>query len=239
MGALWGSLGAISIGTSDFFSRRLAIASSAFTAAFIMQLIAVLASLVTMTFVTSEITAADSFWGALSGIGMFVGLASYLEGLRRSSATIMSPTTATLAAIIPFIYTLVRGDQVRTIAIIGAAIALVGLVLIAVGTGKTVAAGTGLFWGTVSGVGYGFAIAVLLEVSDEAGVWPAVPQRLSAAAFLAVACVVSKSAFVPPAGLRMTGLFAGVLGGFSSVFLLIGLAVDAAPTVITQSMFLP
>ncbi len=89
----------------------------------------------------------------------------------------------------------------------------------------------------VSGCSYGFGLSVLVEVSDEAGVWPAVSQRFVGAVVLGIAAVLTKSLLLPPAGQRMNGVGAGFFAGLSSVFALIGLAISAPPTVVTQSMF--
>jgi len=45
------------------------------------------------------------------------------------------------------------------------------------------------------------------------------------------------AALWPQRGQRMNGAAAGLFAGSSSVFALIGFAVDAPPTVVTQSMF--
>jgi len=237
MGAFWGSLAAIGIGVSELFGRRVVNVAGPLSAALLMQIVAIATSLVSVLFFASELGTVDMAWGALSGLGMASGLGCYFGGLSGSSSTVVSPTTATLSAIIPFIYTIVRGADLTLIAILGAAIAFVGLAIIAAGSGDATGLRHGLIWGTLSGLSYGFGISVLVEVSDDAGVWPAVSQRVVAAIVLGIAAVVLKSNLMPPRGQRVNGLAAGVFGGLSSVFALIGLAIDAPPTVLTTSMF--
>ena len=237
MGAFWGSLAAMSIGTSELFGRRVVNTAGAITAALVMQLIGALTALVSVAFFASEFTTIDMAWGALSGLGMASGLGCYFSGLKNSSSTVVSPTVATLAAVIPFCYTIVRGAEVSSIAVVGATVAFVGLAIIAAGTGDRVGLRSGLTWGVASGLSYGSGISVLVEVSDAAGVWPAVSQRLAGTIVLGAAALVARSALWPPAGQRVRGLTAGVFAGLSSVFALIGLAIDAPPTVVAQSMF--
>lgn len=237
MGAFWGSLAALGIGLSDLFGRRVVNVSGAITAALIMQAIAVITALASVPAFDSTWANDDMAWGALSGLGMATGLGCYFAGLRRSSSTVVAPTVATLAAVIPFAYAVLGGDDVTSIAMVGAAVAFIGLAIIAAGTGDVSGLRDGLLWGVLSGCSYGFGISVLLEVSDEAGVWPAVSQRIVGVVILGAAAVVSKSALWPPAGQRFNGVSAGVFAGLASVFALIGLVVDAPPAVVTQSMF--
>jgi drug/metabolite transporter (DMT)-like permease len=237
VGAFWGSLAAISIGLSEFFGRPIAVRSGALTPAFTMQVVGALTALVSVLFFASEWANDDMAWGALSGLGMAGGLGCYFAGLKRSSATVVSPTVATLAAVIPFVYTIVRGADLAAIAIVGAGVAFVGLAIIAAGTGDAIGLRSGMFWGVLSGCSYGFAISVLVEVSDQAGVWPAVSQRVVAAVILGTAAVLAGVPLLPEPSQRVSGWAAGVVGGLSSVFALVGLAVDAPPTVVTQSMF--
>jgi len=237
VGAFWGSLAALGIGLSDLFGRRIVNTAGPITAALAMQVIGCLTALVSVLFFASELAAPDMAWGALSGLGMAGGLGCYYAGLTRSSATVVAPLVATLAAVIPYVYSIVRGSQVSSLAVTSAIIAFVGLAIIAAGTGDAAGLSDGLRWGLLSGCSYGFGLSVLVEVSDESGVWPAVSQRFTGALVLAAAAVVAKSVLLPPSGQRLNGIGAGLFAGLSSVFALVGLAIDAPPTVVTQSMF--
>jgi len=202
-----------------------------------MQVVGCITALASVFFFASEWATVDMAWGAFSGLGMAGGLGCYYAGLSRSSATVVAPLVATLAAVIPYVYAIVRGSQVSTLSVLAAAVAFAGLAIIAAGTGDRTGLQDGLKWGLLSGCSYGFGLSVLVEVSDEAGVWPAVSQRFAGAIVLGVAAVVAKSLLVPPPKQRLNGLGAGLFAGLSSVFALIGLAIDAPPTVVTQSMF--
>ena len=237
MGAFWGALAALGIGASDLFGRRVSNGASPLTAALAMQVVGMCTALVSVLFFSSEFGAVDMMWGGLSGLGMASGLGCYYAGLRNSSATVVAPTVATLAAVIPFVYAIVRGDDVSGLALIGAALAFIGIAVIAAGTGDPTKLKDGMTWGVLSGLGYGAGISMLVEVSDDAGVWPAVSQRFVAAIVLGCAAVLAKSVLVPPAGLRVSGFMAGIFAGLASVFGLIGIVVDAPPAVVTQSMF--
>lgn len=237
MGAFWGSMAALGIGASDLFGRRVVNVSGPVTAAIIMQVFGILSAAGALLFVSSEFVWVDMGWGALSGLGLASGLACYYGGLTRSSSTMVAPMVATLSAVIPYVYTLVRGSEATTVAIAGAAIAFVGLAVIAAGAIDASRLKVGLVWGVLSGFSYGFGLSVLVEASDDSGSWPAVSQRISAAAALCLVAVITSVAVWPTEGQRFNGALAGVFVGLTSIFYLIGLSVDAPPTVVTSSMF--
>lgn len=112
-----------------------------------------------------------------------------------------------------------------------------GLAIIAAGVVELARLRAGVLWGVLSGVSYGIGISVLVEASATAGAWPAVAQRVCGSVVLGCVALAAKVAIWPPQGQQINGLLAGSLAGLTSVFLLIGLRVDAPPAVVTQSMF--
>lgn len=237
MGAFWGAMAAVCIGLTELFGRRLVTVSGALSTAAAIQVVATLSALVSVGIVASELSWRAIGLGAVSGLGLAVGLTSYFKGLEKSSATVVSPTTATLAAVIPFVYTLLRGSEASWLAIAGAGSAFVGLAIIAAGDLRLDRLRSGLIWGGLSGLGYGVGTSVLVDASDASGAWPAVAQRGSGAVVLVTAALLARSAIVPPVGQRLNGLRAGTFAGLTSVFALIGLTIDPPATVVTQAMF--
>lgn len=241
MGALFGGLSALSIGLSDLFARRVVHSASAITAGVAMQLVAVFASLASIAFLPSAFSADDLITGAVSGIGMATGLACYLTGLDRSSSTVVAPIVGVMSAVIPFGYTLGTGSRPSAVALGGALVAFVGLALISAGrnggSGRPVDVGLGVRWALASGLGYGFGLTVIIEVSEASGAWPAVSQRMAAFAVLVVVAYVGNHAPIPPMGLRAPGIVAGVFAALSTITYLIGVQADASPAVVTASMF--
>ena len=202
-----------------------------------MQVFGVVSAAGALLFVASEFSWTEIGWGALSGLGLAGGLGCYFGGLTRSSATVVAPIVATLSAVIPYIYTLVRGSQATTLAVVGAAVAFGGLGVIATEAFDISRLRAGLRWGLMAGLSYGFGMSVLVEASDAGGAWPAVSQRVSAAVVLCAVAVLGSAPVWPVTGQRLNGAVAGLLVGLTSAFFLIGLSIDAPPTVVTSSMF--
>ncbi|MEM8923815.1 MAG: DMT family transporter [Actinomycetota bacterium] len=237
IGAFWGTLAALGIGASDLFGRRIVQRVGPVTAAFVMQVVGAMVAAMAVTVVGGRPTLLDLLWGALSGLGMAIGLGCYFAGLAASSASVVSPIVATLLAVLPYGYALARGGEASGIAVAGAVVAFVGLALVAGGSTAADGIRAGVLWGLVSGTAYGIATGVLVEVTEAAGAWPAVSQRLAAVMALGASAAALRAPAVPPPGLRLNGLGAGVAAGLTSVFLLLGLEADAPPAVVTNSMF--
>jgi drug/metabolite transporter (DMT)-like permease len=237
MGALLGLLGALGIGLSDLFGRRIVLASSPLTAAVVLQLFGGILAATTMPVLPSEFLWSDAGLGTVSGVGMGVGLGCYYAGLSASASTVVAPLVATLSAVLPFVYVLVTTGERSLVSSVAAIIAIVGLALVSTGADAVSNVAAGVRWGLASGIGYGTAIAVLTDVSADGGAWPAVTQRVSAFALLGLVALSTGQPVVPPAGSRANAVLAGAFVALSSIALLVGVQLDASATVITLSMF--
>lgn len=237
MGALFGSAAAIFIGMSELFGRRVVAHTSAVTASVVLSFFGSVIATIAAIFIGGSWVTSDMVFGMLSGIGMAAGIGFYFVGLDRSSSTVVAPTSATVTAVLPYIYALFRGEEASPLAIIGAAIAFVGLTAIATGTFELTKLRQGLLWGGLSGLGYGGSLAMFIEVGEDSGAWAAVAQRSTSLAVVVVAALVLGAPLVPPAGTRRDAVASGSFGGMTSIFLLFGLRSDAPATIVTSSMF--
>jgi drug/metabolite transporter (DMT)-like permease len=237
MGAVLGLLAALSIGLSDLFGRRVVVASTAMTAALAMSVVAVVASVVTVVVIPSSFDTTDLLLGGVSGLGMGVGLSAYYGGISRSSATVVSPIAATLAAVVPLGVAVVSGADAPTLALVGAVVAIGGLLLITVGGGRYSNVATGVRWGVASGLGYGSGLAFLIGITDDGGAWPAVHQRAAASVLLFIVATRLGIPVRPPRPARRDAVLAGALVALSSVLYLGGLRAGATAAVVTTSMF--
>ncbi|MEM7337793.1 MAG: DMT family transporter [Actinomycetota bacterium] len=237
LGALFGLLGAVAIGVSDLFGRRIIAASSALTAAASMQFIALLTTVGATRVQAGEPLTTDVVLGAASGVGLGIGLSCYYGGLSRSSATVVAPIVATLSAVIPFVYTVIIGDPPTVIGWAGAALAFAGLALTSIGGGRVSNVRAGVTWGLVSGLGYGFGVAVLADVTEAAGQWPSVSQRAAAFVMLSAVALALRTPVAPPRSAMWSLLAAGGLTGIVTVLIILGVAEDARATVVLVSTF--
>ncbi len=237
MGALLGTFGALCIGISDLFGRRIVAVSTALTAAIVMQVGGGLVSLASVAVIPSEWDNADVVRGLVSGLGMGVGLSCYYAGLARSTSTVVAPLVATLSAVIPFGYVVVAVGGGSAPGVVAAGVAFAGLAMVSIGADAVANVRAGLGWGAVSGLGYGVGIAVLAEVTDRSGAWPAVSQRAAAFVLLAAVGIARGVRVLPPAGSRANAALAGLFVAATTISLLVGVRVDPAAAVLTLSTF--
>lgn len=237
MAIFFGLLTSLSIGLADLFGRRIVNARGPIVAGAALQLVAIFTSLAALLIVDSAFDITDFAIGLASGLGLGVGLFGYFSGLRNSSSAVVAPIVATMSAVVPFGYAVARGAEPTLIALLGAAVAVGGLVLITMGGGRVEHMGDGIRWGVISGLGYGCGLSVVIEASESSGSWPAVAQRVSALALMLAFARSSSVSVVPPIGLRTAALIAGVFAGGSTIFYLLGVQVNATSAVVTASLF--
>jgi drug/metabolite transporter (DMT)-like permease len=237
VGALFGSLSALSIGLSDLFARRVVRASTPLTAAVAVSVMAIATGTIAVVVLGSSMRSTDFLIGIVSGLGLGTGLSSYYAGITRSSSTVVTPVVAALSAIIPFLYALIDGAPPTVWAVLGAVVAVAGLLLITMGGGGAHHLRAGLAWGLLSGVAYGSGFAVVIETSSGAGALPAVGQRIAASLLVIGLAIRQRDALLPPSGARVVAMIGGLVAGMSTVLYLIGVRADATAAVITSSMF--
>jgi drug/metabolite transporter (DMT)-like permease len=237
VGALFGGLAALCIGVSELFGRLVVRRRGPVAAALVVQGVALVVSVGTLLVVTGDPIGGELLVGLASGIGLGVGLWCYLGGLAVSSSAVVSPVVATLSAVVPFAYAVGRGAEASGWAIAGAIVAIGGLLTVATGGVPASNVGVGLRWGLVSGLGYGFGLAIVIETTAASGAWPAVAQRLAAFALMILLAIRTPPDRRQLGALRRAGIASGVFAGLSTIWYLLGVQADATPAVVTASMF--
>ena len=237
MAAVLGLLSALGIGLSDLFGRRVVLAASAVTAATAMQLFSAMGVLAFALVTGSAFDSVSFLWGCLSGLGMAGGITFYYLGLERSTATLVAPIVASMSALLPYLYAVSRGTPSSSLAVAGAAVAVIGLVFVTGGAVSRERLRAGVKFGFVSGLAYAAAAIAFIEAADVEGWWPPVGQRVTGLlALLPVATMMGRPRFPPP-GQRFNGMMSGLLTAVVSVLYLASLARNAAVGSVALSTF--
>jgi drug/metabolite transporter (DMT)-like permease len=120
------------------------------------------------------------------------------RGLAMGRMSVVAPTTAVVAAIVPLVWALADGERPSNVALVGVAIALVAIVLVA-GAPEHVdhpedAAVAPLAKvippAVASGLGFGAVFVLLGSTSPHAGIWPLLVSRPLSVAVTAAAALV-------------------------------------------------
>jgi len=188
---------AIFIGGSDFLGGVIARRTSAVRVGALAQLISFVLSVPAAIAVGAiRITWADAGWSAASGVAVALGLGIFYAAMRRGLISLVAPTAAVTSAGVPVAYALARGERPSGAALVGIALALSALAVVAVapghadapgGTSTTVVVGMS----TAAGVLFGAFFICFSRTSGDAGLWPVVLSRAASAGILATIAVVA------------------------------------------------
>lgn len=166
--------------------------------------------------------------GALTGHGLLMGaLAGVVSGcaiiwfyaaLASGPMSVVSPLTSLLVAGLPLGVGIAWGERPRPLAMVGAALAVVAVVLVsrqentAVDVVSPVRFTAKVAWLTAgSGIAFGIYFVLLDRVGSGTGLWPLVASRASASALVLVAALVTGHRKLPTGSTLKLALTAAAL----------------------------
>lgn len=130
---------------------------------------------------------------AAAGLAGLVGLLGLYRGMAVGAMAVVAPLSAT-APLLPVTVGVARGERPGALQWLGAAVAVVGVLLLSrePGTSRRLAAGA--LFGVVAAAGFGTFFVALDAASDGGALWPALILRSTAA----LAVLVAVAAVRPP-----------------------------------------
>jgi drug/metabolite transporter (DMT)-like permease len=153
---------------------------------------------------------ADLAWSVLGGVTGGVGITALYRGLAVGRMGIVAPVTGVIAAVIPVAAGIVLEGVPPSLVLIGIALAILAVILVSrVRDERSGPSGLGL--AIVAGVAIGSFSICIAQVSDGHAFGPLVVIRGAEAILVAVAVVVTRSAWRPERGLLPAIAGVGVL----------------------------
>ncbi len=155
----------------------------------VSQLVGLAAILAALLFIPGSPSGADMAWGAIGGILGNAGLYGLYSQLAHGRAGVVAPTTAVSATLTPVTVGLALGEAPGAMTLVGVAVGVIGLALLAGGEGHEAEPAARLmvkvrrslhggFWIAIaSGLGFGAFYVCLAQTSKQAGLWPLVASR--------------------------------------------------------------
>ncbi len=181
---------ALAYGSADFVGGLAARRTSPLLTAFGAQLTGLVVLLVAMPFLGSSApTGRDLAFGAAAGLFGGVGLVLLYRALAAGPMSVVAPTTALSASVVPILAGVVLGERPGALAFVGIAVSLVAVVLITrervsehhVPAGRRV-----LLLAFGGGAIFGVFFVFLHQTGDQAGLWPLLAARLTSVPLLAL-----------------------------------------------------
>lgn len=205
-------------GTSNFFGGLAARRTSAMSAVIWMQLIGVLPALAVAGVIPGTRSLAIVVNGMASGVVAGAGLVCFYRALALGAMSIAAPLVGTISAGIPAVIGLTAGDRLRLLQLVGLAIAMMAIVVVAyqgIGSGSTQSVVMAVTAGSLLGVNYLF-----IEAGSAGGAWTAVAARCSMAVFVAAAALISNTRAMPVRSAWVLIIGAGLFDTFGFILLL-------------------
>jgi len=205
---------ALVYGTADFFGGLASRRVAAVVVTFLSQCAGLASLLVLLPFAHGHgLVGADLAWGAAGGLSGAVALVCFYWALAAGTMSVVAPLTAVISAVVPVVTGLVLGERPSAWALLGVAIALPAIGLIARETAGAPSRTSRrvLLAALAAGAGFGFFFVALARTSGDTGLWPLVAARVASITLLALVLAATRRRPVAATEVRPTILAAGVL----------------------------
>jgi len=217
-------LAAAGYGVSDFVGGLAARRVAALRVVLVSYPLSVLLVAVLAPFVGGAVTTGSLLWGAAAGATAGLAVWSFYLALAAGPMSVVSPLTALLVAGLPLLVGVARGERPSTLALLGAVLALVAVVLVSRESGHSELRFTRRVAVLTVGSGTAFAAYFILldQVPSGTGLWPLLASRVGATLVVVLAAVAVRQ-HRAPTGMPLRLALAGLLDVLANIAFLYAL----------------
>jgi drug/metabolite transporter (DMT)-like permease len=245
--ALLALLSAVLYGAADFVGGLTARRASTLSVVFVSQLAGAIVLAVMLPLLPSAtVLTSDVVWGGAAGLAGGIGVALLYRGLAIGTMSVVAPTTAVCAVLIPVAVSIMLGERPSMLSLGGMAVALMAIVLVSqVPAGATAArdrarATQALLIAIGSGIAIGIFFLALARTKAEAGLWPLLATRsASALLFLAMALVSGVGTLRMPRAVLPMAIGCGVIDMSANGLYLVATRGGALSLIVTLASLYP
>ena len=132
-------------------------------------------------------------WGAASGLAGGAGLLVFYRALAEGPMSVVAPVSGLMAAVVPAVAGVARGDRLSAAAFTGIALCLVAICFVSMEKGRAAAVrrARGPALAVLAGTGFG-AFFVLIRLGDDGTLWPLVASKAVGALMVALAATLAR-----------------------------------------------
>lgn len=221
IGALLALCSAAVWGSGDYCGGRAATRSDPF------QVLSLAASSGIVMLVAAALISGESLtlsvellWAAVAGVSGSLGIVALYRGLAIGNAASVAPMASVVAAVLPVLYGIAANGAPRSTQLLGFALALAGIWLVASAAPDQSGSRRGLWLGTLAGVGFG-GFMILIAQGDVAAVYVPLVVARTMMLLTAVVTLTARRMTLPGPGSNPTALLAGVLDTGGNVLYLL------------------
>src|SRR5581483_3164754 len=217
---IFGLASALVWGAGDFCGGVATRRASVFSVIYIGQ-IAGLVLLLAAGIVIQEAfpTGLVIVWGAAAGLAGTVGIVALYRGLATGRASVVAPTSAVIAAILPALFSAVTIGLPGTLKLIGFVLALAAIVLVSQSnqdSGETRSLGLAF----IAGIGFGAFFIFIHASGSQSTFFPLAIARAASIPFLLIIAILRRTPF-PSRTVLPVILLSGILDSGGNVLFLI------------------
>jgi drug/metabolite transporter (DMT)-like permease len=174
-----------------------------------------------------EVTALDLGLGAIGGVAGLIGLAILYSTLAAGTMSVVAPISGAVAAAIPVIFDLSRGEELSPLQIFGIVLALAAVLLVGLDHSARHLDGRLLLQAAAAGAAFAVFFIALGFTDEASGLWPLVAARAATVPIaFAVALALGVAARPRDDDLKLVGI-AGTLDMGANIA--IALALQRGP----------
>ena len=238
-------LSAVLYGAGDFVGGLTSRRAPTLAVVFVSQVAGAIALVAALPFLPpAEASRPDLLWGALAGVAGGTGVALLYRGLAIGTMSVVAPTTAVCAVVVPLAVAIALGERPPPTVLIGIGVALLAIVLVSqspgTATGAPTQGTTALVLAIASGVAIGVFFLALARTSTTAGMWPLLTARgASAVLFAVMALVAGHGALRMPRAVLPLAIGCGLVDMAANSLYLIATRRGALSVVVTLASLYP
>lgn len=179
------AVSAVAFGTADFSGGKASRRADPIAVTVVSQLLSVPLLVALVLLVPGTPRPLDLGWKLLAGVAGAGGVMLLYRALATGMMAVVAPVTAITAAVVPIVAGLFTAHSPGTLALCGAALAVVAIALVSFGEGGVSGRVSRRVLGTALGAGllFGVFFALLGQADEDAGMWPVLAVRVSSIAF--------------------------------------------------------
>ncbi|MBV9408536.1 MAG: EamA family transporter [Candidatus Eremiobacteraeota bacterium] len=242
---------ALVYGAADFFGGLATRRHAALVVVVWSQVAGVAVLLAALAVVPGVPHASDFGWGAACGAAAAFAVALLYRGLAVGVMGVVSPITAVLAATIPVVFAIARGERPALLALAGIVLALVAVVMVSAATHEPTAAEQdaplarprrlppGIPEALGAGIAFGVFLIALAQTHADGGLYPLLTTRATSLAIMVAGALVLRRSLRAARPGRGMIVACGVLDMGANVFFVLAVHTGALAIVAVITALYP
>lgn len=242
-------------GAADFLGGLASRRASTISIVIISQVTGLPPLLLMLLLLPASPSAPDFLWGAAAGVAGSVGVGLLYRGLAVGTMSVVAPTTAVCAVILPVLVEAFRGERLPRPTVAGIALAIVAIVLVSrpgpPGPGAAAAPDAperrlrssllppGMGLALMSGIAIGLFFLSLARTSPMAGLWPLLASRTVSFVLFGIIALAGSRSLRMPGAVLATAVACGVVDMLANALYVFATHHGSLSVVVTLSSLYP